>query len=301
MIDQRIRVLRTVSELGTVTAAAHAWGYTPSAVSHQLRALSRDLGFPLLEPDGRNVRLTVAAQILLEGADEMNARWEELRAEIAANVREHGGLLTLCGFSTAAAALLPGAVLAVQESFPFGTVRIVEANPAECFDLLLAERADLAVIVATDSTPRRNDSRFEQQSLLDDPIDLLVPADHPLAQRDSVLLQDASSEDWILDRPGSPYRHLVLAACAYAGFTPSIAHESAEWDTGAALVSAGLGVAIVPRLGRLPEDPRVKRVPLGGDPPPARHILTAIRRGSADQPMLSAALAHLRTRAQMDA
>lgn len=294
MIDQRIQVLRAVATRGTVTAAAEALGYTPSAVSHQLRALSRDLGVRLLEPDGRRVRLTVAAHVLLEGADELSARWERIRGELAATSREYGGTLTLCGFSTAAAALLPPITATVREAHPYVTVRIVEAKPEECFDLLLTEHADLAVVVATDSTPPRSDQRFEQEPLLDDPLDLLVPRGHRLAQHPSVLLSDAATEDWIMDRPGSPYRRLLLGACAYAGFTPAVAHESVEWDTGAALVGAGLGVAIVPRLARLPDDPRITRVPLRGEPSPARHLLTAVRRGSADQPMIATALGRLR-------
>lgn len=65
MIDRRVQILRTVASRGTVTAAADALGYTPSAISHQLRTLSRDLGIRLLEPDGRRVQLTLAARLLL--------------------------------------------------------------------------------------------------------------------------------------------------------------------------------------------------------------------------------------------
>lgn len=293
MIDHRIRVLRAVATHGTVTAAAQALGYTPSAISHQLRTLSRELGVRLLEPAGRGVRLTVAATVLLDGADDLAARWERIRAELESTGRESGGTLTLCGFSTAAAALLPPVIATVRDAHPYATVRIVEAKPEECFDLLLTEHADLAVVVATDATPPLGDRRFEQQPLLDDPLDLLVPIGHRLAGESSVLLSDAASEDWIMDRPGSPYRRLVLGACAYAGFTPHIAHESVEWDTGAALVGARLGVAIVPRLARLPNDPRITRVPLRGEPAPARHLLTAVRRGSATQPMIATALHRL--------
>ncbi|MDN5718257.1 MAG: LysR substrate-binding domain-containing protein, partial [Janibacter sp.] len=68
------------------------------------------------------------------------------------------------------------------------------------------------------------------------------------------------------------------------------AHQSREWETGAALVSAGLGVALIPRLARLPEGYDVARVPLRGDPVPSRKILTGVRSGSAGQPIIAAAL-----------
>ncbi|UYM04384.1 LysR family transcriptional regulator [Solicola gregarius] len=294
MIDRRLHVLRVLAAQGTVTAAAAALDYTPSAVSHQLRSLAHDLGVTLLEHDGRGVRLTPAARVLLEHTDELFERWEAIRGELAAVDEERSGTLRLCGFSTAAAALLPELAVRVVERHPQCAVHIIEADPEECFDLLVADKADLGVVVATSSLPPRSDPRFEQQSLFDDPLDLLVPVGHPLAGKESVPLSEAADEPWILDRPGRPHRQLVLTACAAAGFSPSEAHQSAEWDTGAALVAAGLGVALVPRLARLPDDYRIARVPLRGDPTPSRHVLTGVRRGSLRQPIIAEALAELR-------
>lgn len=301
MIDRRLHVLRVLASEGTVAATAAALDYTPSAVSHQLRSLAHDLGVTLLEQDGRGVRLTSTARVLLEHADELFERWEEIRGELAAVDEDRSGTLRLCGFSTAAAALLPDLAVHVRERFPGCSVHIIEADPEECFDLLVADKADLGVVVAIPSLPPRSDPRFEQRALFDDPLDLLLPADHPLAKQDSILLSDAADEPWILDRPGRPHRQLVLTACAAAGFSPTEAHHSTEWDTGAALVAAGLGVALVPRLARLPDDYRIARVPLRGDPSPSRHILTGVRRGSRRQPIIADALAFLRDIAERSA
>ncbi len=290
MIDSRLNVLRVVAARGTVTAAAEALNFSPSAVSHQLRSLANDLGVPLLEQDGRGIRLTESARILLKHADDLYALWEEIRSELAETDPDQIRSLRLCGFSTAASALLPHVAAKVRATHPRCAVRIIEADPEECFELLLAQQADLAVVVATASTPPRTDTRFDQKELLDDPLDLLVPADHELAGRTSVLLSEAANEPWIMDRPGRAHHRLVLTACAAAGFTPSIAHESSEWDTGAALVGAGLGVALIPRLARIPTGDRIVRVPLRGDPTPARHILTGVRRGSRRQPPIATAL-----------
>lgn len=293
MIDRRLHVLRVVASRGTVTGAAEELQYSPSAVSHQLRSLSQELGVPLLEQEGRGIRLTASARVLLKHADDLYQRWEEIRTELAATDPEHVRSLRVCGFSTAASALLPYVAAEVRAEHPHCTVRIIEADPDDCFDLLLAEQADLAVVVATASTPSSADLRFDLAHLLDDPLDLLVPADHPLAGRPSVLLREAADEPWIMDRPGRPHHGLVLTACSAAGFTPSIAHESSEWETGAALVGAGLGVALIPRLARLPAGYRIVRVPLQGDPSPARHVLTGVRRGSRAQPAIATALSAL--------
>ncbi len=299
MIDRRVLVLRTVAARGTITSAAEALGYTPSAVSHQLRTLARDLGVDLLEPEGRGVRLTAAARILLEGAEDLNARWEELRADLASAAPRGGETLTLCAFSTGAVALLPAAAAKIRRSDPQTSVRIIEATPEECFDLLLTEHADLGVVVATSSTPAMNDPRFEQRTLLDDPLELLVPADHPLARRSSVCLSEAAEDQWILGKVGDPCRDLVQSDCLHAGFTPFVAHEVSSWETAAALVGAGLGVALIPRLTRLAADRRCRRIPLSGQPVPARHILTAVRRGRGEQPAIASALSTLRAIARL--
>ena len=152
----------------------------------------------------------------------------------------------------------------------------------------------MAVVVALSTLPPTTDPRFEQQHLLEDPLDLLVPEGHRLAGQETVELRELAAEPWIMDRPGRPYHELLQTACTGAGFTPSVAHYAAEWDTGAALVGAGLGIALVPRLAHVPAAYPVVRVPLHGDPAPARHLRTGIRRGSAEHPAVAAALAALR-------
>jgi DNA-binding transcriptional LysR family regulator len=301
MIDRRLHVLRMVATCGTVTGAAELLHYTPSAVSQQLRTLAKDLGVDLVVHDGRGIRLTPAARVLLDHADQLFASWEEIRGDVLAAAELGTWTLRLCGFSTAAAALLPDVAASVHEKRPQCRVRIIEADPEECYDLLLADEADVAVVVATVTTPATNDPRFEQSHLLEDPLDLLVPETHPLAQRDSVLLGDLAAESWIMDRPGRPYHQLLQTACVAAGFSPAVAHIAREWDTGAALVAAGLGIAMIPRLAHLPAGYPVVRVPLSGDPTPSRHILTSVRRGSAQQPVIADALDALQTVARQRA
>lgn len=293
MIDRRLLVLRMVDALGTVTGAAEALHYTPSAVSQQLRTLGRDLGVELVVHEGRGIRLTSAGRVLLERSNELLEKWEEIRADVVGTTDGGGTALRLCGFSTAAAALLPQVVIRLRETRPKTVVRVVEAEPAECFTLLLADQVDLAVVVATDSIPSTADPRFDQQPLLEDPLDLLVPEDHPLARCATVTLADTAHEPWVADRPGRPYHQLLLTTCAAAGFTPAVAHYASEWDTGAALVAARLGICLVPRLAHLPMSHPVVRVPLSGDPAPSRHILTAARSGSRGHPAIVAALAAL--------
>ncbi|SDK55655.1 DNA-binding transcriptional regulator, LysR family [Actinopolyspora mzabensis] len=290
MIDPKLRVLQLVAHHGTVTAAAQALHYTPSAVSHQLRQLATELGVELITQSGRGIRLTAAATTVLRHAEVLSAQAERARAELAAATDEPEGSFTVCGFSTAATHLLPPAAAALRDHYPHLRVRVIEAEPARCFDLLLAGDADLALLIATDDTPPASDTRFDQHPLLDDPLDLVVPEHHHLTHRRTVTLADAADESWILGRPGSTYHHLVRTACMAAGFTPDIAHYADEWETGTALVANNFGIILVPRLARLHHDWPVTRIPLRGEPAPARRILATNRLGSRDRPAIATAL-----------
>lgn len=287
MIDSRLNVLQEVVRTGTITAAAHRLGYTPSAVSHQLRTLARDLGVVLLEPEGRNVRPTAAAALLLRRCEALFVQWESIRGELHEAAGGTTGRLGLAGFSTAAAALLPPVAASAMEAFPDSRIQIVEADPIVCVEMLLSGTVDVAVIVGTADLPASDDPRFVQEPLLDDPLDLLLPADHPLAGRRFVQLADAADEPWVMDRAGSAHHQLVATACLAAGFTPRHVHRVVEWDTGAALVAAGFGVALVPRLARIPGGDELVRVPLRGDPTPARHVRTLVRGGTERQPEIA--------------
>ncbi|HEY2205968.1 MAG TPA: LysR family transcriptional regulator [Pseudonocardia sp.] len=293
MIDlRRLRVLRAVAYHGTVTAAAHALYMTPSAASQQIRALGRDLGVTLLEPHGRRVRLTAAGRSLLAHADTITEQWQHAEADLAAaNASMPAGELRLCGITTAISALLAPVGERLRRQWPSVTVQIREAEPPECFDLLFAEVVDLVVTMATPDGPPATDTRFSQQPLLDDPYDLLTAPDHPLAGRTGTTLADLTAEPWILGMPGTSYRRTILALTNTAGFTPTIGHEVLEWTAVATLAGHGLGIALLPRLARLPAEPPVVRTPLSDAP--SRRLLTFIRRGSRDRPALAAALGTL--------
>ncbi|MFD5854753.1 LysR family transcriptional regulator [Streptomyces chartreusis] len=293
MIDlRRLHVLRAVAHYGTVTAAAGALHFTTSAASQQIRQLARELGVDLLEPQGRGVRLTPAAESLLAHADAIQARWEQAELDLRADHGAPAGLLRVSGFPVAVSVLLAPMAARLRERHPQLTVRMREAEAPTGFDLLFEGEADLAVVEATIFNPPLSDDRFDQQPLLDDPFDLVVPEGHPLAGRDRVDLAEAAREDWIAPVPDSPCRPHVLSACGAAGFTPDIVHHARDWNVMAHLIAHGLGVALIPRLAQLTPHLPITRVRCTGNP--HRKLLTCTRGGGHARPAVAAALAELR-------
>ncbi|MCP1415553.1 LysR substrate-binding domain-containing protein [Paenarthrobacter sp. A20] len=290
MLDPKVKVLQLLERYGSVAAVAAVTSYTPSAVSYQLRQLSEQLEVKLIEPAGRGIKLTAAARIVLRHAEVMQTQYELLRSELAATSEEFSGQFTMCGFSTAATHLLPHATLTLRDRHPRLRVRLIEAEPSNCFRLVEGEEADLALVMVTADSPPLSDGRFDQQLLLDDPLDLVVPAGHHLAGRQTVTLADAALESWSIGTPGSAYHQLTVAACVAAGFTPNMAYQADEWETGAALVAQGLCVMLMPRLGSIDQRWPVERIQLSGEPAPARRIMAVTRKGAAGHPLVAEAL-----------
>src|SRR5690606_16733520 len=200
---------------------ATALHLTPSAVSHQLRQLSHELGVPLVEPYGRGIRLTGAGETLVRYVDSLAADWERVRAELAAQSGS-GGVrsLRLCGYPTVVAAMLAPVAKRLMREHPDLTVRISEADSVEGYNLVLAREADIAIVVPGPATPTLDDQKYDHQPLFSEPLDLFVPVGHPLAAKQGVTLADAAREPWIMAAPGSSdAAAMVSAACTAAGFS----------------------------------------------------------------------------------
>ncbi len=292
----RLQTLREVADRGTIAAAADALHLTPSAVSQQLSALERELGHRLVEPDGRSVRLTPVAEVLVRRADAIFAEVQQLHAEVDAHAAGEHALLRVAGFATAIGGLVAPAAVALRECSPGLELRISMSEGPEAFAELGRGELDLVISMEAPGAPTREDPRFAREELLVDALDLVVPAGHALAERDVVDLAEASAEPWILPPVGWTCEQVILAGCQAAGFSPRVLHRSAEWAAVSALVGAGLGVALVPRLAAVQAVPGAVVVPIGGHAggrPPARYVFVACRRGHQDAPAVRRVIAAL--------
>ncbi|GAA1554174.1 LysR family transcriptional regulator [Brevibacterium picturae] len=294
MIDSRLNLLIAVCEYGTVTAAAEALYRSPSGVSKQLKELAAELDVDLLERHGRRVRLTPAGQRLVTHARALNAQWETALSDTTAAARQLCGPVTLGGFPTAISSLLTPAVVRLRKDHRLLQPVIKEVFSSETLTALESGTIDLGLFVADEATSHVADSHVEVISLLDDPIDLLVPEDHRFAHSTGVSLEDAADEEWISGHAHQDAYIELLAATRAIGYAPRVAHFAQELTATTAMVAAGLGISAVPRIAMSGLHPRVVQIPLTGDQMPRRRIMLALRRGSHDNPRIATAITALR-------
>ena len=290
---RRLRALRELANRGTIAAAADALYLTPSAVSQQLAALEQQVGQPLLMPNGRTVRLTPAAEAVLAHADALFSELERMDATLAALAGGERGRVRIGAFSTAIRGLIVPAVGLLREQAPAVELVVQDLESPWVFDQLARGELELAISMESDSAPRHDDERFTRTPLMRDLLDIALPQDHRLAGEAEVPLAALASEPFVAPPRGWSCEDVIRVGCAAAGFSPVVAHRSADWTAVMALVGAGLGVACVPRLAQDEPPPGVTIRPIAGDPP-CRHLFVACRRGAEEHPALRAVVGAVR-------
>ncbi|GAA2228544.1 LysR family transcriptional regulator [Streptomyces amakusaensis] len=288
----RLRALHAVSVHGSVAAAATALGYTPSAVSQQITKLERETRTTLLERRGRGIALTDEARHLAATAQELLAIVERAEVRLEERRGRPTGRLTIAAFSSAARGLLPGVLAELGRLHPGLDARLTEVDPHLSVDLVVRGMTDLAVAHDWDIAPLPAPDGVEQVRIGDDLCDLLLPEGHRLAGRGAVRREELAGERWISQPPGTVCHDWLLRTLRPVGCEPDLVHLAEDNHTQLALVAAGLGIAVIPRMGRGPLPAGVVAVEL--DPVPRRRVYALWRVGASRRPSIVAAVRVMR-------
>ncbi|MGW2190599.1 LysR family transcriptional regulator [Streptomyces sp. NPDC001719] len=288
----RLRTLSAVARHGSVSGAADGLHVTTSAVSQQLAKLERETGQQLLAKQGRGVRLTDAGRLLADHASRILSQVELAQADLEAQRGQAVGELLVGAFPTAARGLFPAALAGLREAHPQLRARLTEMDPDSAVPRVVRGDIDLAVVLDWYNKPLPMPEGLAKAPLLDDPADVAVPVGHPLAGRREVELEEFADDEWISWPDGEFCHDWLMLTLRGKGVEPRISHMAEEHPTQLALIAAGLGVGIAPRLGRGP-------VPEGVRVLPVRHTMRrhvyAVWRADADRrPSIRAAVDALR-------
>jgi molybdate transport repressor ModE-like protein len=243
MDPKRLLIFRTVARSGSISGAARELGWSQPAVSQHLRALERSAGCALLLRGAGGVELTEPGRVLLARADALAVQLHMAEEELADLTALRRGRVRLAAYPSAAATLVPRAMAGLRARHPEIDVELTEAEPPEALALLSAGDVDLALVFSYDDRlPARP---LVWRPLADEPVLLVVTAEHPLAGRRRLTLADLSEEPWIVGCERC--RAHTLQLCADAGFAPTVRHASDDYVVVQNLVAVGLGVTLLPR------------------------------------------------------
>lgn len=270
-----LQVVREAARHGSFSTAAERLGYTQSAVSRQIALMEQAAGRALFVRHARGVEPTEAGWGLIRRAEAALGELDAARQDLRDLGARPPGRLRLGAFSTAMAALVPRAISTFARTEPQARVPLREGTSPRLLTAVARDRLDLAVVTAPPDPP----DGVEMVQLLDDPLLVAVAPDHALARQTSVTTAALRNERWIAGsaEPGTT----LLGAWTGSSWRPDIAFVARDWVAKLGLVSAGLGITVVPGLA-VPTLPPTVAVVHIDDPTAVRPTAVAYRSGASD-------------------
>jgi DNA-binding transcriptional LysR family regulator len=270
-----------------MTAAARALGYTPSAISQQISKLERDVRQVLVEQNGRVATLSPAGRVVAEAARRILAEIDQMQLQLENERKTVAGTLTLAAFATATRGVIPPALRRLRSDWPRLKCHLVEADSHHAMALAKDGSVDIAIVHDWLEMPLVLSEGLSARHLGNDVSDVLVHVAHRLADRRSVAMAELSGEVWLYE-PGSVAHDLLIKSFTAISNTRLNGHGVAEYASQIAMVGAGLGVALVPRMGRGAVPDTVRVLPVA--PAPTRQVYAVWRSVTGTRPALQAAV-----------
>jgi len=241
---RHLRYFVTVAEELHFGRAAQRLHLSQPPLSMQIKALEQELGTQLLLRTQRRVELTVAGVVFLDEARDILSRVEQARSAALRAARGEVGELTVGFVTIADYNLLPQALLEFRAQSPGIRLVLREATTDVQLRDLAAERMDVGFLLSP-----VKDERLDVLPLLREPLMAALPERHALARgRRSMSLHRLADSPFIMvPRHVAPGLYDdVVSFCRQAGFSPRVEQEAVQMQTIMSLVSAGLGVALIP-------------------------------------------------------
>jgi len=251
---RQLRYFVAITQERSFTRAARKLGIAQPALSQQLRALELELGVTLLQRSNRTGDLTDAGVGLLRRATRILAEVRDTTDEMADHAGARRGVVRIgCALQTLMERDLPRLLSALRASHPRIRIVLREMHTRQVLRRLDSGKVDLGLVhlARHGSEPVVGTERVSDQLVLRqmyrEPLVLIVGPEHDLAGEARVSFAKLRDEVWIAFGVGATVRRVVELAAQTHGFVPRIAFTSTNIGTVRGLVSAGLGIAVVPR------------------------------------------------------
>ena len=224
-----------------VTRAAAELGMPQPTLSRAVARLEAELGVALLAREGRTVRLTRAGEVFRAAVERALAEVERGAEAARAEADPVGGRVAFGFLHTMGSETVPMLLRGFRASHPRVRFQLVQEYTEYMLQRLRAGELDLCLVSPRPDGPELTSRRLGEQRLR-----LVVPAEHRLAGRQRVRLEEVADDPFVMLEQGYGLRRIADTLCAEAGFTPRVSFEGEEAETLRGLVAAGLGVAVLP-------------------------------------------------------
>ncbi|MBY0123038.1 LysR family transcriptional regulator [Bacillus sp. S/N-304-OC-R1] len=249
---RQIQYFMEVAKREHVTEAADALHVAQSAVSRQIFNLEAELGVDLFIREGRNVRLTPIGKIFLEHMEEAMNVIENARREVDEYLDPEKGTIRVGFPSSLAAYTLPTAISAFSRRHPDVKYQLRQGSYQSLIDGVIKGDIDMALL----GPVPKDEKKVLGNILFTEKIVALLPSKHPLADRKSIKLSQLRDDSFVLFPNGYILREITVKACQQQGFQPNVTFEGEDIDAIKGLVSAGLGVTLIPEITLIDSLPR---------------------------------------------
>ncbi|GAB3626318.1 LysR family transcriptional regulator [Pandoraea terrae] len=244
---RQLRYFVAVAEERHFGRAAQRLAMTQPPLSQQIRALEDSLGAPLFVRTKRSVELTAVGRQLLPEVRRILGDADGLKALAQGLAHGEVGTLSLGFVSTADYGILPPLLREFGERYPRVRLQLLEATSDVQIEALMAGRLDAGLFIPP--VPARFASELSYLPIVREPLMLALPADRAGAGTEAVSLNDYAREPLIVfpRRVAPAFYDIIMGCYSACGLTPRVGQEAIQMQTIVSLVSAGMGVALVPQ------------------------------------------------------
>ncbi|MEH6474675.1 MAG: LysR family transcriptional regulator [Sneathiella sp.] len=268
---RQLRQFIAVAEEKHFRKAAERLNMTQPPLSHSIRKLEEELGVLLLSRTKKKVALTPVGEVFLRGAIDTVNKLSQLESDTKRAAAGMIGRLKIGFVGSAIFEILPLTIRNFRTAYPDVELVLDEISTVNQIVALKEGKIDAGLL----RPPVPAEGLFDIEKIRTETLIAVIPENHPLAGRSSIDLSDLADDGFVIFSPDiSPNLHtLVMLACREAGFTPSISQTAPQIQTQISLVSAGLGVTLVPRCAQNITYPGVLYKSLNS---PGKHIETSM-------------------------
>jgi DNA-binding transcriptional LysR family regulator len=246
---EQLKTFKVVAELGTMTAAAEALGFTPGAVSQQMAALQASLPRDIFARDGRRVTLTDAGVTLLRHAGILLEDERKAAAALSGPQSEQRTIVSVGVFGSAAVSAMRPVMEHLRRTSPNVAIQAVEVDVEVMPQAILDYQIDVALGLSYEDARQPPLRGVVTEILHHEPFVMVLPPEAKELGGDSaVLVEYANASDWVLPPIETYFGRACRFACARAGIEPIVQHTVTDTAVSISLAESGVGITLATPL-----------------------------------------------------